>query len=123
MSARRKSLLALIVVPLVVLVSLAAVGVANARQSHQAAAPLRTPTITISMFTFNTPLRVHHGVNVRVVNKDAVTHTVTSNKTGTFNVVVPARSTAFFRAPSTAGKYGFHCNIHPQMTSILHVVR
>ncbi|MDX6308164.1 MAG: hypothetical protein QOI06_1210 [Nocardioidaceae bacterium] len=120
MSTRRKSLLAFLVVPIFMLVSLAAVGVANARQSHQAA-PLRTPTITISMFTFNTPLRVRHGVNVRVVNRDAVTHTVTSNKAGKFNVVVPARSTAFFRAPSTAGRYGFHCNIHPQMTGILRV--
>jgi plastocyanin len=124
MSSHRKSLIAVVVLPVVLLLSLVTVGVANARQSHHPVSgrtAIATPTITIHSFTFSVPTSVLHGTRVRVVNQDAVTHTVTSNRTGKFNVSVPGGSTRFFRAPSTPTKYGFHCSIHPDMKGILKV--
>jgi plastocyanin len=123
MSARRKSLLALLVVPIVLMLSLVAVGVANATRSpaadhHQA---LATPTITISMFAFSTPTRARAGATVKVVNKDAVAHTVTSDTAGLFDVSVPAKSTVKFHAPATPGKYKYHCTIHSTMHGVLKV--
>src|SRR3954469_4475983 len=107
MSARRKSVLTFLVVPLVVLLSVVAVGVANASRSaapsqHQA---LATPTITINMFSFSTPTRAKAGAKVKIVNQDAVAHTVTSDTAGLFDVSVPAKTTVTFHAPATPGKY------------------
>jgi plastocyanin len=123
MSARRKSLFTLLVVPLVVLLSVAAVGVANASRSpaakqHQA---LTTPTITISMFSFSTPTRARAGATVKVINKDAATHTVTSDKAGLFNITVPGNSTVSFKAPATPGRYRYHCTFHSTMHGVLKV--
>ncbi len=124
MSARRKSLLTLAVVPVVVLLSLVSLGVANAaRSTHPAAhhTAIATPTITISMFAFRTPASVKPGTKVKIVNKDAVPHTVTSDKAGTFNVSVPGNSTAFIKAPKKIANYKFHCTIHSTMHGVLHV--
>jgi plastocyanin len=122
--ARRKSLLALIVVPVIMLFSVVAVGVANASRSGTTAPqhPAATPTITISMFAFSTPSSVPRKARIRVVNKDAVAHTVTSLVAGKFNVRIPPKSTRFFNAPAVAGNYKFHCTIHLTMTGVLHVV-
>lgn len=122
MSVRRKSFLTFLVVPLIVVLSLVGLGVANAARSDHSVKPkLDTPTITISSFTFHVPAGVRHGTIVKVVNKDAVLHTVTSNTAGKFNVRVPAHSTRQFRAPATKGNYGFHCTPHPTMKAVLHV--
>ena len=89
MSVRRKSFLTFLVVPLIVVLSLVGLGVANAARSDHSVKPkLDTPTITISSFTFHVPAGVRHGTIVKVVNKDAVLHTVTSNTAGKFNVQV-----------------------------------
>jgi len=123
MSTRRSSLIAVIVLPIVLLLSLVSIGVANARTSQpaHASAAIATPTIYIHSFSFSVPTSVLHGVLVRVVNNDSVTHTVTSNKVGKFSVRVPGNSTRSFRAPSVPGQYGFHCNIHPSMKAVLKV--
>ena len=125
MSTRRTSLIAVIVLPVVLLMSLVTVSIANARTSHAAApqhhSAIVRPTITIHSFAYTVPKSVLDGVLVDVVNKDNVTHTVTSNRSGKFNVSIPAHSTKSFRAPSTAMKYGFHCTIHPSMTGVLKV--
>jgi plastocyanin len=123
MSSHRKSLIAALVLPLMLLVSVVSVGVANAHTSRpeHAKAGIATPTITIHSFTFSVPTSVLHGVLVKVVNNDSVTHTVTSNRAGKFNIRVPGNTSRSFRAPSVPMKYGFHCNIHPTMTAILKV--
>jgi plastocyanin len=123
MSSRPRSLILLIALPVVVLLSIATIGVASARQSHpdHVKSALATRTITIHSFTFTVPRSVLHGTRVRVVNQDSVTHTVTSNRAGKFNVLVPGNSTRSFIAPATPRKYGFHCNIHPTMTGVLKV--
>ncbi len=124
MRSSRKSLIALIVVPLVLLVSLVTIGVANARQSHDpviARTQLTIPTITINSFSYSVPASVLHGARIRVVNKDSAKHTVTSNAAGKFNVTIPGNSTRYFRAPQTPKRYGFHCTFHLSMAGILQV--
>lgn len=125
MSNRRKTLIAAILLPVAALISLFAVNAADAGTSHQAThqvnAQIQTPTITISMFAYHTPASVAHGALIKVINKDAVAHTVTSNTAGKFNVKVPAHSSRTFHAPATKGAYGFHCTIHPSMKGTLHV--
>jgi plastocyanin len=119
--SRRKTLIALFVVPVVLLLSVISVSVATAGTTHQAKAQIATPTITIQAFSYKVPASVLHGALVKVVNKDSVAHTVTSNRAGKFNVSVPAHSSRSFHAPGTPMKYGFHCTIHPQMTGVLKV--
>jgi len=123
MSVRRKSLLTLFVVPLVIVLSLVGLGVANAaRSGHPAVQPkLTVPTITISSFTFHSPASVRHGALIKVINKDGVGHTVTSDTRGKFNVSVPAHSSRTFHAPGSKGTYRFHCTPHPTMHGVLHV--
>ncbi|MEJ7629899.1 MAG: hypothetical protein WKF54_09945 [Nocardioidaceae bacterium] len=124
MRSPRKSLVALLVVPLIVLVSLVTVGVANARQLSQpdsARTELTTPTITIRSFSYVVPTSVLHGARIKVANNDSVTHTVTSNRAGKFNVSVPEHSIRYFRAPRTPMRYGFHCTFHSSMMGILKV--
>jgi plastocyanin len=125
LSARRKSLLTFLVVPLVLVLSLVGIGVADAVHSGSATKArhdLAVPTITISAFTFHSPASVKKGVQVKVINKDAVGHTVTSDIAGRFNVKVPAHSTRFFKAPVVAGSYKYHCTPHPSMHGVLRVV-
>ena len=46
--------------------------------------------------------------------------TVTADD-GSFNISIGPGKTATFTAPSAAGDYKFHCNIHSQMTGTLTV--
>ena len=123
MSPRRKSMIAVIVLPVVLLLSLVSVGVANARTTHpdSAKTSIDIPTITIRAFAYTVPTTVQHGVLIKVVNQDGVPHTVTSNIAGKFHVRVPAHSSRNFRAPGTPGNYGFHCNLHAGMKAVLRV--
>ncbi len=123
MSSRRTPLIAVLVLPIVVLLSFVSVSIANARTAppEHVRTAITAGTITISSFVYTVPASVVHGSIVKVVNKDSVAHTVTSNTAGKFNVSVPAHSTRQFRAPGTAQKYGFHCTIHPTMHGVLKV--
>jgi plastocyanin len=113
----------LLVVPLIAVLSVVGLNVADAAKSqthHQS--QIATPTITISSFTYHTPASVKRGVLINVVNKDAVKHTVT-NPGGRFNLTVPAHSTRSFHAPHVAGSFKINCNFHPTMHGLLKVVR
>lgn len=83
---------------------------------------LRAKKLTISAFTF-TPgtLKVAAGGKIKVVNQDAVAHTVTSDDGTSFDVMVPAKSTVTFKAPATKGTFTYHCSIHPTMLGALKV--
>ncbi len=106
------------------LLSFVAVGAAVASRSGApptAQSAAATPKIIISMFAFKSPASVAPSAKIRVVNKDAVTHTVTSDTAGLFNVSIPAHSTATFKAPKTRGAYHYHCTIHATMHGVLRV--
>ena len=75
MTTRRKTLLALVMVPLALLLTLGSVSIASAHPAshlatHQVAK--KKPTITISSFMFTVPAKVRAGATVKIVNKDAV---------------------------------------------------
>ena len=63
------------------------------------------------------------GATVTVKNNDGPsTHTVTADDGASFDVSVDRRrGRATFTAPSKAGSYKFHCNIHSQMKATLTV--
>ena len=98
-----------------------AVGLAACGSSSKSSSPAAsTAQITIdSSFTFHvTPVTAGSTVTVR--NDASVTHTVTADGAGGFNVTVDAGKTATFTAPA-AGTYPFHCNIHSSMHGTLTV--
>jgi plastocyanin len=76
-------------------------------------------TLTIADFTFGGDLTVPAGATVTVVNEDSVTHTVTADD-GSFDSG-GVSGEGSFTAPTDAGTYPFHCNIHPNMTADLTV--
>ena len=81
---------------------------------------IRDSTITISNFMFS-PMRltVREGASVAVVNKDNVTHTLTSSN-GAFNTHdIPGSGTVSFTAPTKPGTYTFICSIHQYMTGTI----
>jgi plastocyanin len=61
------------------------------------------------------------GATVKVVNKDAVTHTLTAT-TGQFDTgnIAPGQ-TKTFTAPTKPGSYHYICNIHQYMMGTIQV--
>jgi plastocyanin len=79
-------------------------------------------TITIQNFTFKpSHVTVKPGETIKVVNKDGVTHTLTS-LTNKFNTGdIGSGKTKSFTAPKKAGHYPYHCEIHQFMTGTVTV--
>ena len=97
-------------------------GASTATATSSAAAA--ADTIVIQNFAFSpATLTVAPGTTVTVVNKDAVTHTVTSTAaTRAFDTGdVAAGSSTTFHAPATAGTYSYICSIHTYMHGTLTV--
>ena len=81
-------------------------------------------TIVIQNFAFSpASLSVAPGTTVTVVNKDSVTHTLTSTASpASFNTGnVAAGATMTFKAPTKAGSYSYICTIHTYMHGTLTV--
>ena len=76
--------------------------------------------ITMKDLKFTVSAPVKAGATVTAKNNDTVEHTVTADD-GSFNITIEPGKTATFTAPSTAGDYAFHCNIHSNMTGTLTV--
>src|SRR5438046_5889887 len=109
---------------LVVVAGLAGALSACSSSGSKGAADTTSPAagggITIANFTFSAA-PVTAGSAVTVTNNDTPTHTVTSDDGTSFNVKVDPGKTATFTAPSKAGMYKFHCNIHSSMHGTLTV--
>lgn len=77
-------------------------------------------TVTIQDFSFHpSTIRVRPGAEVTVVNKDTVTHTLTST-TGAFATGdISGGKTVHFAAPSKSGSYPYRCSIHQYMAGTL----
>ena len=75
--------------------------------------------ITISDFAFDVPPTVPAGATVTVINKDSMSHTVTSSDPGAFDVTVAGGATTTFVAPAEAGSYKFACSFHGNMKGTL----
>lgn len=71
--------------------------------------------ITIAGFQFQVPDSVAAGSTVEVANTDSAPHTVTADDGAFDSGQVDADSGGSFTAPSEAGTYAFHCEVHPNM--------
>jgi plastocyanin len=89
--------------------------------SKGAKRPATSGAITIANFAFAKGATAKAGSTVTATNNDTTAHTVTSDDGSSFNVRVEAGKTATFTAPSKAGTYKFHCNIHSTMHGTLKV--
>jgi len=92
--------------------------------THDVTSSPEHPRIVIKNFGFSGPTVARPGVTVRVVNRDAVAHTLTHGRRGTFDTgrIAPGGH-ATFVAPRRVGTYRFHCAIHPDMHGTLIVKR
>jgi len=98
----------------------AAAVAADSSPQHSTVQVTAVKKIAISSFKFNpATLKVKVGAKIKIVNNDAVAHTVTSDDGTSFDVAVPAKTTVIFNAPATKGKYAYHCTIHPTMHGLL----
>lgn len=103
--------------------SMSAQAMAQMRTASAAAnkaAPKSASTIVIQNFSFSPgSIKVTPGQTIKVVNRDSVTHTVTSI-TGKFNTgdVHPGQVVTF-TAPKKPGRYPYRCNIHQYMTGVV----
>jgi plastocyanin len=77
--------------------------------------------ITMKNIAFSVAGPVKAGATVNIKNNDSFTHTVTSDDGTSFNVSVDGGKSATVTAPSKAGSYKFHCNIHSTMHATLTV--
>ena len=64
---------------------------------------------------------VKAGATVSIKNNDSFTHTVTADDGTSFDVSIDGGKSATGTAPSKAGAYKFHCNIHSTMRATLTV--
>jgi plastocyanin len=77
-------------------------------------------SLEISGFQFGTTT-VGAGGQVSVSNRDGAPHTVTSDDGAFDSGQVAGGGTGAFVAPAQPGTYGFHCEIHPDMSGALTV--
>jgi plastocyanin len=117
-TARRKSFITFLIVPIVVLLGLTSFGVAAASPAGTLAAAhpnAKKPKIIIDHFAFQDSKPVRPGRTIIVTNNDCCTHTVTSDDGSSFHLRLHPHTTKTFQAPMTPGTYTFHCAIHPEM--------
>jgi plastocyanin len=97
-------------------------GAPSPTSSRGAGAAVAANTVTISNFMFSPMTEaVAPGATVKVVNKDAVTHTLTAMG-GQFDTgdIAPGQ-TKTFTAPAKPGSYHYICNIHQYMMGTIRV--
>ena len=86
-----------------------------------ASAPAAPPshsdsTITISDFKFApATLTVRHGSQIRITNSDGVPHTLTADDGHSFDSGTVATGDAATIRVARAGRFSYHCTIHPFM--------
>ena len=93
---------------------------------HSATSPVHPPTgartssIAITNFMFlPATVTVVPGATITVVNRDDVTHTVTSSTGGFDSGDIAPGATVSFTAPDRAGTYSYICSIHQYMTGTI----
>lgn len=97
---------------------------ATATSMTSSSTPATADTVTIQNFAFHpAALTVAPGATVTVINKDSVTHTLTStaNPKAFDTGDIAAGATKTFTVPSKAGTYPYNCTIHTFMLGTLTV--
>ena len=73
-------------------------------------------TITISDFKFAPgTLTVQHGAHIKITNSDGVAHTVTADDGHSFDSGTVASGDSATISVAQAGRFPYHCTIHPFM--------
>jgi plastocyanin len=104
-----------------ILLALALVLAACSSSSKGGSSGSGSADITMKNTAFSVAGPVKAGATVNIKNDDSFTHTVTSDDGSSFNVSVDGGKSATVTAPSKAGSYKFHCNIHSTMHATLTV--
>jgi plastocyanin len=78
-------------------------------------------TVVAQDFSFTVPDSVAVGATVTFDNQDSAPHTMTADDDAFDSGNVTGGSQGEVTAPSEAGDYAFHCEIHPNMTATLTV--
>lgn len=107
---------AMLGVSLALLTTAACGGSTNPSNLCSASGAAATVSATDSIVFSPASVTITHGQSVCWQNVGTVPHTVSDNATGgtIFNGNLPAGQT-FVRTFSTAGSFGYHCNIHSSM--------
>lgn len=93
----------------------------DTKPAAESAPQSQVSDIEISGFKF-TPatLTVKSGQIVKVINRDSIGHTVTSDDGTSFESGLLGKDqSGTITAPAKPGSYGFHCAPHPNMKGIL----
>ena len=77
--------------------------------------------VVIEGFAFDVRTTVENGGEFTVVNADNTEHTFTSDDDAWDNQEIAGDTEAQIIAPSEAGDFAFHCEIHPEMTGTITV--
>ena len=79
--------------------------------------PVMTNEVTLSGLSFSPKtLSVTTGTTVTWTNKEAITHTVTSDNAGLFDSGDITNGQAFTHTFTTVGTFPYHCTHHATMT-------
>ena len=82
-----------------------------------------TRTVVIQGFSFKPAhITIKRGTKVTWINKDMTKHTATANN-GAFDSGVLRPGESYSHTFKTAGKKGYHCQIHPSMMGSVTVRR
>lgn len=90
----------------------------SAAATSPPAPPTSDASIVIKDFAYTVSTSVAPGATVTVTNDDSQAHTVTSDDGG-FDVKVGSGQTVTMTAPDSAGRYGFVCSFHANMSGVL----
>jgi plastocyanin len=73
-------------------------------------------TITITDFKFAPrTLKVRHGAQIKITNSDGVAHTLTADDGQSFDSGTVATGDSATIRVAEAGRFSYHCTIHPFM--------
>jgi plastocyanin len=93
------------------------------KQPEAVASRHPTRTVVIQGFRFKPAnITIKRGTRVRWINKDSAPHTVTANNRA-FGSGHLRKGQRYSHTFKTAGKKGYHCNIHPFMRGSIVVQR
>jgi plastocyanin len=121
----RRIILLVSVATLVVLSTLLVVSVSGA-QKHPMAKAQKHPTRTVMIKDFHfkpAHLTIKRGAKVRWINKDTTAHTATANNARSFDSGRLGKGQRYTHTFKSAGKKGYHCEIHPDMRASVVVKR
>jgi plastocyanin len=91
-------------------------GVCQARNPQELVVPGNV-IVVIKDFRFQpAEVRIRPGTTVTWVNCDNIGHTSTANAGGAWNSPLLNQGEAFGRGFAQAGRFGYHCAPHPNMT-------